>query len=367
MEKEIEVSTIDDPAKIAKLAGLRYVSDSMPGYTRKKAGKGFFYLNEKGERITDKETVNRIKKLVLPPAWTKVWICPNSNGHLLATGFDNLNRKQYRYHEGWNKIRNETKYYRMLEFGKYLPKIRERIEQDLSSRGLNKNKVLALVVSLMERTFIRIGNVSYERLYGSYGLSTFRDKHAKINGSTVLFRFKGKKGIYQEVKLKNKKLASLVKKCQDIPGYDLFQYYDEEGQRQAIDSGSVNDYLKEITGLDFTAKDFRTWGGTMNALIAFREIGSYSTATEAKKNIVKAIDKVCAVLGNTRTICKKYYIHPSLIEAYEDGCLMDYVKELDIIEEDENKTGLTCEEELLVKILNTLSIQNNRGTGKKQN
>ncbi|CAN5428176.1 hypothetical protein BH23BAC1_BH23BAC1_18010 [soil metagenome] len=350
-------STIDDPAKLAEAAGLKYVQDSMPGYTRKKAGKGFYYLDEKGDRLTDKEIIERCKKLVLPPAWTNVWICPFPNGHLLATGYDDLNRKQYRYHEGWNKIRNETKYHRMLEFGKFLPVIRERIEKDLSSRGLTKNKVLALVVSIMERTFIRIGNASYEKLYGSYGLSTFRDKHAKINGSTVSFKFIGKKGKLQEIELKNKKLAKLVKKCQDIPGYDLFQYYDEEGQRQSIDSGSVNDYLKEMTGCDFTAKDFRTWGGSINALRAFREIGNHDSATQAKKNIVKAIDQVSGVLGNTRTICKKYYIHPSLIEAYEDGCLMDYFKELDIIEEDENITRLTCEEELLMKILNTLSNQ----------
>lgn len=352
-------SKFDDPVKIAKLAGLKYVSDSKPGYTRKKAGKGFFYLDEKGEKIKDKEKLERLKKLVLPPAWRNIWICPFHNGHLQATGYDDLDRKQYRYHEDWSKIRNETKYYRMLEFGKYLPLVRERVEKNLSSRGLNRNKVLALVVSILERTFIRIGNASYEKMYGSFGLSTFRDRHAKINGSTVFFKFKGKKGIMQEVALKNRRLAHLIKKCRDIPGYDLFQYYDEEGQRQSIDSGDVNEYLKEITSCDFTAKDFRTWGGTLNALRAFKEIGAHTSPTQAKKNIIKAIDQVCSILGNTRTICKKYYIHPSLIEAYEDGCLMDYIKELDEIEEDENRTDLTCEEKLMMKILNTLTQAGN--------
>jgi len=359
MAAECLESNLDDPVKVAKLAGLKYVSDSNPGYTRKKAGKGFYYLDEKGEKIKDKEVIARLKKLVLPPAWRNIWICPDPKGHLQATGYDDLDRKQYRYHEEWSKIRNETKYHRMLEFGKFLPMVRERVERDLSSRGLNKNKVLALVVSILERTFIRIGNASYEKLYGSFGLSTFRDRHATINGETVFFKFKGKKGVMQEVALKNKRLAKLIKKCRDIPGYDLFQYYDEEGQRQTIDSGDVNEYLKEITSCDFTAKDFRTWGGTLNALQAFREIGAHTSPTQAKKNVVKAIDQVCSVLGNTRTICKKYYIHPSLVEAYEEGCLLDYVKELDEIEQDESKTGLTCEEKLMMKILITLTQNNN--------
>lgn len=359
MAAECVESKLEDPVKVAKIAGLKYVNDSQPGYTRKKAGKGFYYLDEHENKIKDKEILSRLKKLVLPPAWKDIWICPSSNGHLQATGYDSLNRKQYRYHENWSQIRNETKYYRMLQFGKFLPVIRERVEKDISTRGLNKNRVLALVVSILERTFIRIGNASYEKLYGSFGLSTFRDRHAKINGATVFFKFKGKKGVMQEVELKNKRLAHLIKKCRDIPGYDLFQYYDEDGQRQTIDSGDVNEYLKEITSCDFTAKDFRTWGGTLNALQAFREIGEHSSPTQAKKNIVKAIDQVCGILGNTRTICKKYYIHPSLIEAYEDGCLMDYVKELNEIEEDESKTGLTCEESLLMKILKTLTENGN--------
>lgn len=356
MTTETLEKAIDNPQLTAKIAGLKYVTDTMPGFTRKKAGKGFYFIDDKGESITDKDIILRLKKMVLPPAWTNIWICPNPLGHLQATGYDTLNRKQYRYHEEWNKIRNETKYYRMLEFGKHLPIIRERIEKDLRTQGLNRNKVLALVVSIMERTFVRIGNASYEKQYGSYGLSTLRDRHAKINGNSVFFRFKGKKGVLQEVELKNKKLAKLVKKCRDIPGYDLFQYYDEDGQRQSIDSGSVNEYLKEITGCDFTAKDFRTWGGSINAMRSFNEIGSYESSSQAKKNIVKVIDQVSQILGNTRSICKKYYIHPTLIEAYEDGCLLDYFRELDTIEEDENITGLTCEEKLLMKVLETVKI-----------
>ncbi len=357
MNKVALEKILGDPKKTAKAAGLKYISDKTPGISRKKAGKGYAYYDENAQKITDKSIIKRCNSMVLPPAWKDVWICRLAEGHLQATGYDTLERKQYRYHESWNKIRNETKYYRMLKFGEMLPVIREKIEADLSRPKLCEEKVHALIISLMERTFIRIGSASYEKLYGSYGLSTMRDKHVKVNGSKLVFQFKGKKGIKHEIELKNKKLAQLVKKCRDIPGYDLFQYYDEEGNRQSIDSGSVNHYLQEITGCDFTAKDFRTWGGTLQALQAFREIGEHSSASEAKKNIVKAIDLVSEKLGNTRTICKKYYIHPTVISTYQSGCLKEYLDELDEIEDPAIQTGLTCEEKVLMKLVQTIPTE----------
>jgi DNA topoisomerase I len=341
---------IADPVKTATAAGLRYVSDSLPGITRIRKGKGWAYLFADGTKCTDEDTLRRIRDLVLPPAWKNVWICPYENGHLQATGYDKLNRKQYKYHIDWSKIRSQTKYYRLMQFGSMLPKIRGTIEKDLRRQGLCQRKVLAIVVSLMERTFIRIGNSSYEKMYGSYGLTTLRDKHVEINGSSMRFEFKGKKGVYQSVELKSRRLANLVRKCREIPGQELFQYYDNNGLRHPIDSGMVNDYLKEITGCDFTAKDFRTWAGTLCALRAFRDIGPSTSISHMKRNIVRVVDAVSGQLGNTRSICKKYYIHPSILSAYEEGCLADYFNELEKLENDEI-AGLTCEEKLLMQIL----------------
>jgi DNA topoisomerase I len=336
--------------KTAAAAGLKYVTDTLPGITRMKKGKGWCYVYSDGTLCTDEQTLFRIRSLVLPPAWSKVWICPFDNGHLQATGYDKLNRKQYKYHPGWCSLRSQTKYYRLLQFGHLLPKIREAIEKDLRKQELCQRKVLAIVVKLMERTFMRIGNTAYEKLYGSYGLTTLRDKHVEIKGSSMRFEFKGKKGVYQTIELKNRRLAHLVKKCKDIPGQELFQYYDEEGKRHPVDSGIVNDYLREITGCDFTAKDFRTWAGTLCALRALREIGPATNASEMKRNIIRAIDRVSEQLGNTRAICKKYYIHPVIINAYEEGCLADYFHELDKLE-DEGGAGLTKEEQSLMRLL----------------
>lgn len=351
--RRIQFETIiADPVKTAAAAGLRYVTDSMPGITRRKKGKGWCYFNPDGSVCTDEETIFRIRRLVLPPAWSNVWICPHENGHLQATGYDKLNRKQYKYHADWCTVRNQTKYYRLLQFGNMIPKIREAIEKDLLKPGLCQRTVLALVVKLMERTFIRIGNTAYEKLYGSYGLTTLRDKHVVINGSTIRFEFKGKKGVYQSIELKNRRLANLVKKCKDIPGQELFQFYDSEGKRHSIDSGMVNDYLREITGCDFTAKDFRTWAGTLCALRALREIGPATCITEMKRNIVRAIDMVSQQLGNTRAICRKYYIHPLVINSYEEGCLANYFHELDKLE-DAGKAALTVEEQSLMRLLQT--------------
>lgn len=339
-----------DYEKAARLIHLVYVHDSDPGISRIKKGKKYAYLFEEKE-IKDEDNMKRIKKLAIPPSWENVWICPAANGHLQATGFDLRKRKQYRYHHLWKLLRDQTKYHRLYEFGASLPTLRLALEKDISSKELNKEKVIATVLSLMERTYIRIGNTEYEKANGSYGLTTLKDKHAKIENNTVVFSFKGKKGVYHSVSLRNKKLAKIVKDCRDIPGRELFQYRDETGERKSIDSGAVNQYIKEKTGQDFTAKDFRTWAGTLRALQAFRALGDAVTESERKKNIVNVLDQVSEKLGNTRTVCKKYYVHPGLIELYEEKKLKKYFTELDDIEKNDNRSGLTAEEKILMKIL----------------
>lgn len=343
-------SIINDPVKTAKAVDLIYVSDAVPGILRKKSGKSFsYYLDDK--KVTDEEELLRIKSLVLPPAWENVWICALHNGHLQATGTDVKKRKQYKYHPHWNALRNHTKFYRMLEFGKVLPKIRLQLEKDLSLPGLPKRKILATVVSLMERTNIRVGNNVYEKLYGSFGLTTLKDNHVSVKGQQIKFTFKGKKGVQHDISIRNKKLAGIVQRSKEIPGKELFQYIDENGDRQSIDSGTVNDYIKELSGSDFTAKDFRTWAGTVNAFLAFKETGIAETETATKRNIVEALDKVASQLGNTRTVCKKYYVHPVIISLYESKGICKYFEQLDAISVDDNKADLTNDEKIIMSIL----------------
>src|SRR6185503_6412713 len=308
-----------DPVATAKAVQLVYVSCKDEGIQRIKAGKGFKYVFQ-DKTIKDKNTLHRIRSLVIPPAWREVWICKISEGHLQATGLDVRSRKQYRYHPLWNELRNKTKFYRLPELGKLLPSIRKKLEADLSLQGLPKNKVLAAVVSLMEKTGIRIGNEFYEKLYGSFGLTTLKDKHAEIKGNLLKFCFRGKKGVEHTVSLKSHKLAKIVQNCRDIPGKELFQYIDENGDRQSIDSGMVNEYIRKLAGEDFTAKDLRTWCGTLVALTAITENGLV-TDGDPKKKVIAVLDKVSEQLGNTRTVCKKYYVHPLLLELYEDGKL----------------------------------------------
>jgi DNA topoisomerase I len=359
MEKVIELShkeflKIDkDYNKAAKAADLVYVNDHDPGINRIKKGKGFVYIYD-NKPLKQAAEIARIRKLAVPPAWTNVWICPKENGHIQATGFDIRGRKQYRYHSAWNALRNETKFHRLYEFGKVLPSIRLKLEEDLAKKELSEEKVLATVVSLMERTYIRVGNDEYEKLNGSYGLTTLKDSHVKINGDNLLFSFKGKKGIEHKIPLKNKRLARMVKQCRDIPGKELFQYYDAEGNRKPIDSGVVNRYIKDASGGDFTAKDFRTWAGTLNIIRAFRSIGEAETESDCKKNIVAALEEVSKQLGNTRTVCKKYYVHPGIIKLYEEKNLLKSLGELDKIEQPDDLTGLTSEERVLMKILKQL-------------
>ncbi|MGH2564151.1 MAG: DNA topoisomerase IB [Ginsengibacter sp.] len=343
-------SIVKDEEKTARAANLIYVTDKEPGIERKKNGDSFeYYFN--GEKIKDDEELLRIKHLVIPPAWTKVWICKKENGHLQATGYDVKNRKQYKYHPHWNSLRNHTKFYRLLDFAKALPAIRLQLKKDLSIPQLSLKKVLAAVVSLMEQTNIRVGNSFYEKTYGSFGLTTLKDKHVKFKGNAVSFSFKGKKGISHHITLKNKKLAAIIKKCRDVTGKELFQFYDEEDNHQSIDSGLVNSYIREISNADFTAKDFRTWAGTVQAFLALKAIGCCDTITETKRKIVEALDIVSEQLGNTRTVCKKYYVHPLILSLYESKKIEKYISELDKIEKDADKSGLTPEEKMVVKIL----------------
>ncbi len=339
-----------DYEQAAAAVKLVYVKDVLPGITRIRRGKAFSYLYDKKPLKNEKE-LSRIKKLAIPPAWEAVWICPMENGHIQATGVDLRNRKQYRYHALWSTIRNETKFHRLLEFGKKLPALRLKLEEDFARKELSFEKVLAVLISVMERTYIRIGNNGYEKLYGSYGLTTLKDKHVSITGENLQFTFKGKKGIEHKISLRNKKLAKAVKDCRDIPGKELFQYHDSDGKRRTIDSGAVNSYIQSATGGDYTAKDFRTWAGSVHALQAFRSLADAVTETDKKRNVLAVLDTVSQKLGNTRTVCRKYYVHPGLVRLYEEDKLKKYLKELDKIESDETTPGLTSEEQVLMKIL----------------
>ena len=328
----------------ASLVNLVYVDTAAPGILRSKRGKSFQYIF-KDKAVKDKRQLDRIKKLVLPPAWTEVWICPSENGHIQAIGFDE--RKQYRYHEMWNLFRKETKFHKMFEFGKALPDIRTKIEKDISNKNLTREKVLATIVSLMEHTLIRIGNAEYEKANGSHGLTTLKDKHAKISGDRLTLSFVGKKGIRHNITLKSKRLARIVRQCRDIPGKELFQYIYENGNRNSIDSGMVNEYIRESCGKDFTAKDFRTWAGSVQALIEFSTVEEDQESNAVKKNINFVLDSVSNKLGNTRTVCRKYYVHPILINLYEENKLQEYLKDIKV----SNEASNSCYEDLLLKIL----------------
>jgi DNA topoisomerase-1 len=312
---------VTDPVLSAKEAGLRYVSDAQPGIGRKRSGKGFRYVDADGKPVRNNETLQRIRSLVIPPAWTEVWICADSRGHLQATGRDARGRKQSRYHQRWRLVRDETKYERMLLFGTSLRVIRARLEEDLALHGLPRDKVLATIVRLMERTLIRVGNEEYARENKSYGLTTMRAKHVQVSGSTVVFRFRGKSGKLHTVGLEDRRIARIVRRCQDLPGHELFEYLDESGETRKIGSTDVNDYLRAVSGEDFTAKDFRTWAGTVLASMALREFEEYASETEAKKNVVEAIKAVARRLGNTPAVCRKCYVHPAVLECYLTGKL----------------------------------------------
>jgi DNA topoisomerase I len=318
---------IADPRASAEEAGLRYVNDAGPGVTRRRAGRRWAYYDSSGERITDPDRIAWFDRLAIPPAWTDVWICPVKRGHIQATARDAKGRKVYRYHPRWREVREELKYDRMIAFARALPKIRARVEEDLRRTGLPREKVLAAVVALLERTRIRVGNEEYARDNRSFGLTTLRDRHARIRGGTVTFAFKGKSGKEHEVELADRRLARIVARCQDLPGQQLFQYVDEDGQRRGIASDDVNAYLREITGQDFTAKDFRTWAGTVLAAMALQEFREFDSEAQAKKNVVRAIEAVAEKLGNTPAVSRKSYVHPQVIDAYLEGELIREARE----------------------------------------
>ena len=338
-----------DPLLTAKAVGLKYVSGVAPGWMRCWGEDCFQYVDAEGQSCQTEEVLLRIKKLALPPAWENVWICADEFGHLQATGVDAKGRKQYRYHPEWNNIRSQTKYHRLPQFAEALSLIREQLERDLKLPGLPYRKILALAVRIMEQTNIRVGNEEYKKLYGSFGLTTLQDKHVQVTGDDIKFQFKGKKGVAHTIRLKSRKLARIIQQSRDIPGKELFQYYDDQGNHRSIGSGDVNAYLKELSGMDFTAKDFRTWAGTVTAFQSFRSLGPAATVTETKANLLTTIDRVAANLGNTRTVCRKYYIHPALLIAYEKGDFFNYLPdETPTIEE---KTWLSAEEQMVKNLL----------------
>jgi len=308
-----------NPVESAKMAGLRYVTDQLSGIRRLGTGKTFRYVGLNGRPVRDSATLARIRSLAIPPAWTEVWICPIEEGHLQAVGRDARGRKQYRYHPRWREVRDSTKFYRMADFGKVLPKIRMRIRSDLAKKDLPKEKVLATIVRLLETTLIRVGNEEYTRHNRSFGLTTLRNHHVDVTGRRMNFYFRGKSGVKHAISVEDTHLAKIVRRLRDLPGYELFQYVDESGERRSIGSGDVNEYLREITGQDFTAKDFRTWAGTILAVEALCECKSFTTQKQAKRNITMAAEKVAEKLGNTVAICKKCYIHPAVFEAYTRG------------------------------------------------
>ncbi len=342
---------VKDPQEAAKLARLRYVRDDKPGIHRKRAGRGFYYTSSDGHTIRDKDTLARIKHLAVPPAWREVWICPYVNGHIQATGLDDRGRKQYRYHERWRATRDENKYARLMTFARVLPKIRAGVDADLKKAGLPREKVLAAIVKLMEKTAIRVGNEEYARSNKSYGLTTMKNRHATIEGAHLVFRFQGKSGVRHTIDLNDRQLARIVAKTQDLPGQDLFEWVDEGGTPHTISSADVNAYLKEISGDDFTAKDFRTWTGTVLAAMALREMETFDSQAQAKRNVVAAIERVAKQLGNTPAVCRKCYVHPAVLDSYLDGTLVESLAATARRELRENLDDLTPEEAAVMALL----------------
>ncbi|HYF16281.1 MAG TPA: DNA topoisomerase IB [Ramlibacter sp.] len=311
-----------DPVEAARSAGLRYVTDDEPGLRRERAGEAFRYLKADGKPVQDEAMLERIRKLAIPPAWTEVWICPRADGHLQATGRDARGRKQYRYHPRFREVREETKYEHMLEFARALPAIRKAISAHMSLRGLPREKVLASVVHLLETTLIRVGNDDYAKENKSFGLTTLRDRHVSVEGGELRFNFKGKSGKTWKLQVKNRRVAKVVRACQELPGQRLFVYEDDDGQIREVTSSDVNEYLREITGRDITAKDFRTWAGTVMAALALQEVEKVDSQAAQKKNIRAAVERVAARLGNTPAICRKCYVHPEVFAAYAEGELL---------------------------------------------
>ena len=337
VDAEPSAQAIVDPKDAAESVGLRYVSDARPGIRRKKAGKGFAYTRTDGSKLSKSDVRKRIKALAIPPAWTDVWICPLAEGHMQATGRDAKGRKQYRYHARFREVRESTKYEHVVAFADALPSIREKVREHMALRGLPREKVLATVVHLLETTLIRVGNDDYAKQNDSYGLTTLKNRHVTVDRNEVRFRFTGKSGKQWSLRVRDRRIAKIIKACQELPGQELIQYIDEEGKCRDVTSSDVNDYLGEITGQDITAKDFRTWAGTVLAAMALHELESFDSAAQAKRNLRAAIEKVSARLGNTPTICRKCYVHPEVMNSYMDGNL---VLELKTKAESELRSGM---------------------------
>jgi DNA topoisomerase-1 len=337
-------------SEVIDSSSLVYVHPAQPGIYRKGKPGHFYYVDKNGERIKNESDLERIQKLVLPPAWTDVWISPRKNGYLQAIGIDAAGRKQYRYHSDWTSRRSDHKYYRLLEFGNALTHARKQIAKDLRRKDFDERKVLAICLQVMQKTLIRIGNESYKKTYGSYGLSTLKDNHFKENGSKSTLSFVGKKGVKQEVQLNDKTLAQLVKKCKDIPGQELFQFYTKGKAHKSVDSGMINNYIREITGSDFTAKDFRTWGGTLEALRQLAICSVSNPELPKKKAVVQVLDCVASKLGNTRAVCKSSYVYPMLLETFENEGLKKYLKKINTVKPD-SVTAMQNDEKVLLEFL----------------
>ena len=342
-----DIAELIDMDAFPEMADLIYVCDSTPGISRVRKGKKFDYFY-KGTKLTSEKHLQRIKALVIPPAWKNVWICKDPNGHIQCTGTDARGRKQYRYHPLWQKSRNESKFSKLSAFGPALIQLRKQITADMNKRTLSEEKVVATVLALMDATHIRIGNNQYEKTNKSYGVTTLKDRHVEISGDSLRFAFVGKKGVKHNISLKNKRLARIVKQCRDIPGKELFQYYDSEGNRHPIDSGKVNAYIREHTCGTFSTKDLRTWSGSVYAIRGLIECGPAKNQTQCKKNIVEVLDMVSEHLGNTRTVCKNYYVHPKILQLYEEGKFEKYTQHLPSA-----SRWLNAEEKLLLRILTT--------------
>lgn len=348
---ETETSSTEDLKLAAREAGLRYMLDERPGITRKRCGKGWSYYDPDGRLIRESAERDRLNALAIPPAWTEVWISPRADSHLLATGRDSEGRKQYRYHPDWRAIRDESKYGRMIAFARALPRIRKQVDEHLSGGGLSREKVLATVVRLLELSLIRVGNEEYARSNGSYGLTTMRDRHVEVDGSKIRFEFRGKGGKRHEVDVRDRRLARIVRQCRDVPGYELFQYYDENGEKRAVGSGEVNEYLREIGGDDFTAKDFRTWAGTLHAAAALLSCKPCRDEREGRSRINESVTIVAERLGNTVAICKSCYIHPLIFERYLDGSLPSLLNGGGKTPRGGERKGLSPEERALLGLL----------------
>ena len=358
--------TESDGRASARLAGLRYSSDAKPGISRRRSGRGFSYRRPDGELIRDTTVLARIRALAIPPAWTDVWICPDPAGHLQATGRDAKGRKQYRYHERWRTGRDDAKFERLIDFARVLPRIRKRCDADLAKPGMSREKVLAAVVRLLETTLIRVGNDEYARLNRSFGLTTLKSRHATVTGTQVRFRFRGKSGRQHEVGIQDRRLATVVRRCQDLPGQELFQYVGDDGEPHDVASDDVNEYLREISGIDITAKDFRTWAGTVLAYRALRALAPGTDDRSSRKNVVEAVRLTSDRLGNTPAVARRSYVHPAILEAYMDGSIGGALLEAAEEQTDPPPTPNLREERQVVALLRTRIANDRKGRGARK-